>query len=65
LREVVATLEQVAGRSLPIAWGARPYRDREVMEPWTGLPVPGWQPEVTLEAGLRALLEAEPTEARP
>lgn len=59
LRAVVETLEQVAGRKLPIVWGARPYREREVMQPWCGASVPGWQPVVTLEDGLRALLEAE------
>jgi len=64
LRAVVETLEQAAGRLLPIEWGARPYRDREVMVPWSGPPVPGWQPAITLENGLRALLDAEPSEAR-
>jgi nucleoside-diphosphate-sugar epimerase len=59
LRAVVDTLERVAGRTLPIVWGARPYRDREVMLPWSGPPVPGWQPAIALEDGLHAVIEAE------
>jgi nucleoside-diphosphate-sugar epimerase len=59
LRGVVETLERVVGRALPITWGTRPYRDREVMVPWSGLSVPGWQPTLSLESGLRALIEVE------
>jgi len=59
LRAVVATVERAAGRPLPIVWGARPYREREVMQPWSGPPVPGWQPQIGLEDGLRGLLASE------
>jgi nucleoside-diphosphate-sugar epimerase len=59
LRAVVETLEQVSGRILPVTWGARPYREREVMLPWTGPSLPGWQPIISLEDGLRSLLNAE------
>jgi nucleoside-diphosphate-sugar epimerase len=59
LRAVVETLEQVAGRSLSIDWGARPYREREVMLPWEGPSVPGWQSNISLESGLRSLLVRE------
>ena len=59
LREVVQTLESVTGHTLPITWGARPYRDREVMLPWTGPSLPGWHPSISLPEGLRALLAAE------
>jgi len=54
---VVETLGQVAGHSLPIVWGARSYREREVMLPWAGPTVPGWQPCISLENGLRSLLD--------
>lgn len=57
LRDIVALLEQAAGRSLPIAWGARPYREREVMQPWTGPSLPGWTPRIALLDGFRDLLE--------
>ena len=50
-------LEEVAGRTLRISWGARPYREREVMQPWTGTPLPGWSPNIDLLTGFRDLLE--------
>jgi nucleoside-diphosphate-sugar epimerase len=57
LRDLVATVEHVIGRPLPIQWGAREYRDREVMVPWKdGRAVPGWRPSVSLEVGLEEVL---------
>jgi nucleoside-diphosphate-sugar epimerase len=57
LRELVVRLERLAGRPVPVDWGARPYRDREVMTPWRGETLPGWTPRIGLDAGLRALLD--------
>lgn len=57
LRKIVNLLEQAAGRPLRVAWGAKPYRGREVMQPWTGMSLPGWAPRVDLLTGLRDLLE--------
>lgn len=60
LRELVAIYAQVSGRRLNIEWGGRPYRNREVMKPWsTGPSLPGWHPCVSLEEGIRRLLVAE------
>lgn len=56
LRELVATIESVSGRTLPVAWGARPYRPREVMQPAIGTPLPGWAPEIALRTGLKELV---------
>ena len=56
LRALVAVLEKVAGSSLRIDWGARPYRSREVMSPWEGPAMPGWKAEISLEQGFRQLL---------
>jgi len=59
LRELVELYLEVAGTKLAIEWGARPYREREVMVPWTkGRPVPGWKPEVPLRRGLKERAEA-------
>jgi len=56
LRELVELYGRVTGRSLPIEWGGRPYRDREVMVPWnSGTTLPGWQPKVGLEEGIRRM----------
>lgn len=57
LRDVAALVAQCAGVPLNIEWGGRPYRFREVMEPWsTGKPVPGWSPRIGLEEELRTIL---------
>lgn len=55
LRELVATIESVVGQRLPVAWGARPYRPREVMRPTIGTPLPDWAPEIALRTGLKEL----------
>ena len=58
LRDLVALCEQVAGEPIPVAWGERPYRSREVMEPWsTGERLPGWAPRIVLNEGIRAIFE--------
>lgn len=59
LKDLVARLERVTGKALPVEWGARPYRAREVMEPWRGPTLPGWAPEVDFETGLRDLWNSE------
>jgi nucleoside-diphosphate-sugar epimerase len=59
LKDLVTVYERVIGRSLPIIWGGRPYRTREVMAPWSsGHPLPGWRPEIGLEEGIRRFVQA-------
>jgi nucleoside-diphosphate-sugar epimerase len=56
LRELASLFSRCAGAPLQINWGARPYREREVMVPWsTGHSLPGWRPRVRLEEGLTSL----------
>ncbi len=44
LRELAAMYEKKSGKTLHINWGGRPYREREVMQPWqAGRVLPGWQ----------------------
>ena len=65
LRDIVAVYGQVIGRVLPIEWGGRPYRPREVMVPWNCGPVlPGWRPLVGLEEGIRLLITERATAGR-
>jgi nucleoside-diphosphate-sugar epimerase len=57
LRKLAEEVSTITGRPLNIEWGRRPYREREVMIPWSGgRPVPGWQPRVSLSEGLTRLL---------
>jgi nucleoside-diphosphate-sugar epimerase len=57
LRELVGVLGRVAGRPVPVEWGARPHRAGDMTSPWDAGPaVPGWAPQVDLETGLAALL---------
>jgi nucleoside-diphosphate-sugar epimerase len=58
LRDLVTVFGRVHGAPLSITWGGRPYRPREVMRPWdAGEPIPGWAPKVSLEQGIRRLLD--------
>jgi nucleoside-diphosphate-sugar epimerase len=58
LRDVAELYARVTGRTLNIKWGGRPYRDREVMVPWSsGASLPGWRARVALEDGIRAFEE--------
>ncbi len=56
LKELVSIYEKETNIKLPIQWGGRPYRDREVMKTWSwGEIMPGWKPEVTLGAGIKQM----------
>ncbi len=59
LQQVVATLEEAAGRRLPVRFGARPHREREVMLPWLGPALPGWAAKISLLEGFQQLLAEE------
>lgn len=53
LKDLVGVYSQLCGRQVPVEWGARSYRTREVMVPWNrGHALPGWQPRVGLEEGI-------------
>ena len=53
LRELAELFEATTKIKLPIRWGSRPLRPREVMLPWRGeREVPGWTPKVSLREGL-------------
>jgi nucleoside-diphosphate-sugar epimerase len=49
LKELVHLYSEVTKQAITVNWGARPYRDREVMEPWNkGLSLPNWAPKIDL-----------------
>lgn len=54
LIDLVALFEKATGRKLPIVWGGRPYRPREVMIPWNLYKrLPGWSAKVPFTEGIR------------
>ena len=56
LRDLVATFAEVTGLAPKIAWGARQYRHREMMAPWTcGADLPGRRPRIDIREGIRRL----------
>jgi nucleoside-diphosphate-sugar epimerase len=53
LIDLVVAFQNATQATLPITFGGRPYRAREVMFPWTNYQsVPGWRPFVSLDRGL-------------
>lgn len=59
LRELVVVYSQLCGRKISIEWGGRPYRQREVMIPWTSFAtLPTWFPKISLESGLIKIRQA-------
>lgn len=57
LKELVCLYEKVANVNIPIQWGGRSYRDREVMLPWNrGIALPDWKPKISLIDGIRSIL---------
>ncbi len=58
LRALVGQFEQALGRPVPVRWGGRPYRLREVMHPGVGPALPGWAPRVAPAQGLARVARA-------
>lgn len=57
LKELVTLYSQIINKQLPIAWGGRSYREREVMVTCGTLNVPPeWSPLIPLEDGIRKTL---------
>lgn len=56
IRDLVAIVERIAGRSPPVTFGVRPYRPDEIMTPPPGEILPGWEARISWEDGLPALL---------
>lgn len=57
LKALSKVYEEVTQTSVDITWGGRPYRDREVMIPWTkGKPVPGWKQNISLHDAIATVI---------
>ncbi|HYM31296.1 MAG TPA: NAD(P)-dependent oxidoreductase [Candidatus Cybelea sp.] len=56
-RQLVSLVERLGGRPIRANWGARAYRKREVLVPWSGgAALPGWAPKIALDQGIAELL---------
>lgn len=54
LKNLSKVYEEVTKAKLNIKWGARPYREREVMNPWVNsVTVPNWMPKYTLRQAIQ------------
>lgn len=59
LRDLVELYSEVTGKMVPVNWGARPYREREVMVPWNkGVPIATWVPKVEITEGLKDVFKS-------
>ena len=52
LKDLVCLFGDIYGKPLPINWGGRAYREREVMVPCILDRLPNFKPKVSLESGL-------------
>lgn len=60
LKKVAEIFEKMSKTTLEIRWGERPYRQREVMTVYRkGKKLPNWETKVTLEEGIKRLLEED------
>lgn len=54
LRDLAKEFARATGRKLKLRWGARPYREGEIMAPNSpDTMLPSWEPQITLADGLR------------
>jgi nucleoside-diphosphate-sugar epimerase len=49
LRELVESLNRLAGSRLELDWGAIPYKAGQIFIPWQGPLLPGWHAEINIE----------------
>ncbi len=58
LKELAKIFQECTNLILNINWGARSYREREVMVPWeSGMVVPGWKPKITITEGIKLIFK--------
>jgi nucleoside-diphosphate-sugar epimerase len=56
VRQLVERFAAARGTPIPVTWGARAPRPREMRVPWTtGEVLPGWTPTISLDEGLKSL----------
>lgn len=58
LKTLASVFEDVSQKKLNIEWGARNYRDREVMNPWKGPVLKNWKARISLREGIEHFLHS-------
>lgn len=59
LRDLAKVVEAVCETPLRVNWGVRPYREREVLVPYSrGTRLPNWSPRTPLAEGLQGVFES-------
>lgn len=59
LREIVSLYEKISGIKINVEWGARTYRNREMMLPYEGTALLGWKTNIDLPKGISLMLKEE------
>ncbi len=59
LQEIVSQYQKLLNKPLNLNWGAKPYREKEVMAPVRGPALPGWQAKVPLNQGLAKVVASQ------
>ncbi len=59
LTGLVALFESIIGRSVATRQGAYTLPVRRISVPWTGPRLPGWEPKIKLEDGIRSYVSAQ------
>ena len=56
LKELASLFEKSVGKKIPVKWGARPYRPREVMSPQSQIPeVQGHENKTGITSGIKSM----------
>jgi len=62
LRQALERVRDLAGLEIQFAWGAVPYQADQTFVPWTGNPLPGWEPTVPPIEALANLIAGVPVQ---
>jgi nucleoside-diphosphate-sugar epimerase len=54
--ELVSLFERIGGQRISIDRGSQRLSSRKV-KPWRGVTLPGWEPRIALEEGIRRILQ--------
>lgn len=57
LQNLVRSIEKIANKKLKINWGKIQYKKREIMRPYIGNILPGWEIKTAIDVGLRKVFK--------